>query len=583
MRNTVSSQRVTFIVLRFMRKPILALVSVYAISMVGWVLIPGVTVDGKSQELSFFHAFYFLTYTATTTGFGEIPITFSNAQRMWSIVSLYSGVLAWLYAVGSIVQLLQNPHFRQAVAERRFAKKVARIREPFVIICGFGNTGSLLTRGLSDAGMTAVIVDSDADRIMALGLRDYRMTVPGMCADARIPTVLIEAGLLRSNCKAVVALTPDEEVNLKISVTATLLNAGVKVITQSTSVIYEETLATLGEDVHIIDPFQTYAKYLGAIIHNPGVRTLNDWLAGAHGSDLETFSQPPGGTWILCGYGRMGRWIRESLEALGISTVVIEPELDEETVDSTNFIVGRASQQTLRAAGIEQAAGIVAGTDNDAYNVSILLNAKALNPDIFLVVRQNHHHNEVLFNAADADLVMQPTLVGARRILFLLTAPLLKALFERMRESQLNSDDDFVHHVLNDLRNHVGDARPHLWTAEISRDSAPALAGLVEDGRAVSLGELLRDPTDRDKRLPCVPLVMESGGEVTVMPVISTPVKLGDQILFCGAHHVPHLLDATLNNEYTLRYLISGVDETRSVALRWVSGMFLRSKSITDR
>jgi len=583
MSNTVSSQRVTFIVLRFMRKPILVLVSVYAISMVGWVIIPGVVVDGKSQELSFFHAFYFLTYTATTTGFGEIPITFSNAQRMWSIVSLYSGVLAWLYAVGSIVQLLQNPHFRQAVAERRFAKQVARIREPFVIICGFGNTGSLLTRGLSDAGMTTVVVDSDADRIMALGLRDYRMTVPGMCADARIPTVLIEAGLLRPNCKAVVALTPDEEVNLKISVTATLLNARVMVITQSTSVIYEETLATLGEDLHIIDPFQTFAKYLGAIIHNPGVRTLNDWLAGAHGSDLETFSKAPGGTWILCGYGRMGHWIRESLEALGISTVVIEPELDEKTVDATNFIVARASQQSLRAAGIERAAGIVAGTDNDAYNVSILLNAKALNPDIFLVVRQNHHRNEVLFNAAQADLVMQPTLVGARRILFLLTAPLLKALFERMRESQLSSDDDFVHHVLNDLRNNVGDTRPLLWTVDVSRETAPALVDLVEDGWSVSLEELLRDPADRDKRLPCVPLVMESDGEVTVMPVMSTPVKPCDQILFCGAHRVPRLLDATLNNEYTLRYLISGVDETRSVALRWVSGMFPRSKSITGR
>ena len=572
MSNSVGSHRVTFIVLRFMRKPILVLVSVYAISMVGWVLIPGVAVDGKSPELSFFHAFYFLTYTATTTGFGEIPITFSNAQRMWSIVSLYSGVLAWLYAVGSIVQLLQNPHFRQAVAERRFAKQVARIREPFVIICGFGNTGSLLTRGLSDAGMTVVIVDSDADRIMALGLRDYRMTVPGMCADARTPTVLIEAGLLRPNCKAVVALTPDEEVNLKISVTATLLNAGVKVITQSTSVIYEETLATLGEDVHIIDPFQTFAKYLGAIIHNPGVRTLNDWLAGAHGRDLETFSQPPGGTWILCGYGRMGHWIRESLEALGISTVVIEPELDEKTVDPANFVVGRATQQSLRTAGIEQAAGIVAGTDNDAYNVSILLNAKALNPDIFLVVRQNHHHNEVLFNAAAADLVMQPTLVGARRILFLLTAPLLKALFERMRESQLSSDDDFVHRVLNDLRENVGGAQPRLWTADLNRESAPALVSLVEDGRAVSLGELLRDPADRDKRLPCVPLVMESGGEVTVMPDMSAPVKLSDEILFCGAHHVPALLDATLNNEYTLRYLISGVDETRSIVLRWVLG-----------
>ena len=82
MSNSVSSQRVIFIILRFMRKPVLVLVTVYAVSMAGWVLIPGVVVDGKSQELSFFHAFYFLTYTATTTGFGEIPISFSNAQRM---------------------------------------------------------------------------------------------------------------------------------------------------------------------------------------------------------------------------------------------------------------------------------------------------------------------------------------------------------------------------------------------------------------------------------------------------------------------------------------------------------------------
>ena len=583
MSNPVGSHRVTFIVLRFMRKPILVLVCVYAISMVGWVLIPGVIVDGRSQELSFFHAFYFLTYTATTTGFGEIPITFSNAQRMWSIVSLYSGVLAWLYAVGSIVHLLQNPHFRQAVAERRFAKQVARIREPFVIICGFGNTGSLLTRGLSDAGVTAVVVDSDPDRIMALGLRDYRMTIPGMCADARIPTVLIEAGLVRPNCRAVVALTPDEEVNLKISVVATLLNARVQVITQSTSVIYEETLATLGKDVHIVDPFQTFAKYLGAIIHNPAVRTLNDWLVGARGSDLETFSQPPSGIWILCGYGRMGHWISESLHTLGISTMVIEPELDEKTVDPTHFVAGRANQQSLRAAGIEQAAGIVAGTDNDAYNVSILLNAKALNRDIFLVVRQNHHRNEVLFDAAEADLVMQPTLVSARRILFLLTAPLLKALFERIRESQLISDDDFIHHVLNDLRDNVGGTRPLLWTLDVCRGSAPALVDRVEDGRSVSLGELLRDPVDRDKRLPCVPLVIKSGGEVTVMPGMSTPVKPFDQILFCGTHRVPHLLDATLNNEYTLRYLISGLDETRSVVLRWMLGRFSRSNAITGR
>jgi hypothetical protein len=96
-RTSGKSSRVIFIVLRFMRTPIMALVAVYAVSMVGWVMIPGQTPDGQSERLSFFHAFYFLTYTATTTGFGEIPYPFSDAQRMWGILSLYGSVIAWLY------------------------------------------------------------------------------------------------------------------------------------------------------------------------------------------------------------------------------------------------------------------------------------------------------------------------------------------------------------------------------------------------------------------------------------------------------------------------------------------------------
>jgi hypothetical protein len=97
-RTSGKSSRVIFIVLRFMRTPIMALVAVYAVSMVGWVMIPGQTPDGQSERLSFFHAFYFLTYTATTTGFGEIPYPFSDAQRMWGILSLYGSVIAWLYS-----------------------------------------------------------------------------------------------------------------------------------------------------------------------------------------------------------------------------------------------------------------------------------------------------------------------------------------------------------------------------------------------------------------------------------------------------------------------------------------------------
>ena len=84
------ASRVLFLVLRFMRRPILVLVVVYAVSMVGWVMIPGPVIGGEERSIGLFHAFYFLTYTATTTGFGEIPFPFTDAQRMWAIVSLAS-------------------------------------------------------------------------------------------------------------------------------------------------------------------------------------------------------------------------------------------------------------------------------------------------------------------------------------------------------------------------------------------------------------------------------------------------------------------------------------------------------------
>ena len=568
------SSRVTYIILRYMRRPIIVLIFVYAVSMVGWILIPGIDERGNPEHLSFFHAFYFLTYTVTTTGFGELPHAFTDAQRMWGIVSLYAGVIAWFYALGSIVGLVQNQDFRRSLAERRFAKAVARLTEPFYIICGFGNTGALMTRGLSDAGMTVIVIDINPERIKTLTSRDYRAPVYGLCADARIPEHLIEAGLREPNCRAVVALTQDEEFNMKISVTARFLNPETWVVSQSTSEVYEETLATLGDKVHIIDPFQTYAKYLAATIDNPAIHTLNQWLAGTPGATLDQRTCLPRGTWILCGFGRMGRWIRESLESRGISTVVIEPHAPPPSKPVANFIVGRASQENLSKAGVKHAAGIVAGTNNDSDNLGILINARALNPDIFCLVRQNRYRNLVVFKAAQADFIMMPSLVTARRILFLLVAPLLKTFFESLHGREFLARDGALNAALDELAKTVGGTQPRLWTLDTCAATAGALIDLVQGGQRVTLGDLLRDPADRTQSLNCVPLVIDSGHKPVVMPALTTHVRAGDQILFCGTPKALRLLDATLNNEYTLHYLITGREEPRGYLMQWLTRKF---------
>ena len=66
--------------------------------------------------MGFFDAFYFMSYTATTIGFGELPYPFTDAQRLWVTVSIYLTVIGWAYAIGSLLTLLQDRAFRQALA-----------------------------------------------------------------------------------------------------------------------------------------------------------------------------------------------------------------------------------------------------------------------------------------------------------------------------------------------------------------------------------------------------------------------------------------------------------------------------------
>ena len=559
-------QRITFLILRYMRRPLMTLIAVYAISMVGWILIPGIDAQGNPERLSFFHAFYFLTYTVTTTGFGELPHVFTEAQRMWGIVSLYSGVIAWFYALGSIVGLVQNTDFQLALDERRFAKRVKGITEPFCIVCGFGNTGALLTRGLTDAGMTVVIIDKQAERIKTVGLRDYRSSVAGLCADARVPEHLLEAGLTKPNCYAIVALTQDEELNLKIAVAARLLCEHVQIVTQSTSSENEETLSTLGSNVHIIDPFQTFARYLGATVHAPAVHLVNQWLAGTRGATLDRLTRPPEGRWVVCGLGRMGSWLTELLHQEGIQTVGIDPNPIAET--TSEDIVGRATRENLIRAGIGDAAGIIITTESDTTNLSIVLNARKLNPKIFVVVRQSRYRNVVLFEAAKVDMVMVPSLVSGRRILFLLIAPMLKTFFECL--STERPGEPRAKEIVDLLRDRVGGTQPRVWTVDTAELATPALKRILARGIVVTLHDLLRDPANREVLLPCVPLVLESSEGPRVLPGLETPLGTDDRILFCGSDVAQRMIDAILNNEYMLIYLATGTDEPRGWVMQWL-------------
>ncbi len=557
--------RVAMVVLRFMRRPVFTLILVYAIGITGMALIPGRSVDGETEYMSLFHAFYFFTYTATTTGFGEIPTTFSDEQRLWAIFCLYIGVIAWLYAIGSMIRLLQNPHFLFALNSYRFARTVKRISEPFFILCGFGDTGSLLARGLNEHGFRAVILDSDPERIKALGLRDYKDSMPGLCADASIPKHLVDAGIRHPHCKAIVILHSDEDVNFKIAVMTRYLNASLPVICRSTSPRHQEHLESMG-NVTVINSFEIFAQLISMAITAPLLRNFNSWLVRAKDVKLGESSQVPRGTWILCGYGRLGRWLHDYLKKHDIQVVIIDPEIEQDQ-SSSLCICDYADHETLKRAGIENAAGVVAGTDDDTYNLSVLMCARSLNPSVFTIVRQNDHTNQLAFDAVDADLILQSSLTTARRILKHLISPLVQKVIELLKEES----DEVLENVVHRLQRHIGEQVPQLWRVRLDTNEAPAVGDTLRMVGSIQLSDLLRDPSDRSLFLDCAVLAIERQGRILTVPTDSEAVRSEDELLLCGTRRSRNLLEATLAGPYTLHYLTTGEELPRSYLFQWLA------------
>ena len=150
---------IVWLTMRRMRGPLVIMILVYSLSVFGMVLISGQDADGNALRVGFLDAAYFVAIMATTIGFGEIPTTFTGAQRLFVYIVLFPNVIAWLYSIGTIISLLVDPQFRAVLARARFNRRVRRMRQNFYVVCGFGYTGRMIVRGLLKRGIGAAVIE----------------------------------------------------------------------------------------------------------------------------------------------------------------------------------------------------------------------------------------------------------------------------------------------------------------------------------------------------------------------------------------------------------------------------------------
>lgn len=124
--------------------------------------------------------------------------------------------------------------------------------------------------------------------------------------------------------------------------------------------------------------------------------------------------------YIVCGYGRIGRVLCKKLRPKPMDLVVIEKNPDLVPVmekDGVLYLSGNAADEALlKMAGIAHAKGLISALATDTDNVYLVLTARQLNKELFIIARAGQDESKSKLLAAGANKVESPYYVGAMRM-----------------------------------------------------------------------------------------------------------------------------------------------------------------------
>jgi voltage-gated potassium channel len=124
--------------------------------------------------------------------------------------------------------------------------------------------------------------------------------------------------------------------------------------------------------------------------------------------------------YIICGAGRVGHRIIEELRKKKAEFIVIErdPQVAEHILLKGDLVLnGDATDETvLEGAHLREARALISAASTDAENVYIVLTARGMNPNIYIVARAYDEAAERQLMRAGANKVVSPVIIGSHRM-----------------------------------------------------------------------------------------------------------------------------------------------------------------------
>ena len=168
--------------------------------------------------------------------------------------------------------------------------------------------------------------------------------------------------------------------------------------------------------------------------------------------------------YIVCGYGRIGRVLCNQLKRKPLDLIVLDKNQELIQIfddDKVLYVSGDASDEAiLHKAGILRAKGLIAVLATDTENVFLVLTARQLNPDLYIIARASRDESKSKLQAAGANRVESPYEMGAvsmaQRIIRPTVTNFLNLAFAhkrkdiQMEEIPVNSSSDLINVMLKD-------------------------------------------------------------------------------------------------------------------------------------
>lgn len=210
--------------------------------------------------------------------------------------------------------------------------------------------------------------------------------------------------------------------------------------------------------------------------------------------------------YIICGAGRVGRTVARELRARGKRCVIIEKDaaraqwaMDE----NIPVLIGTGTtDETLKKARIEHAAGFIAAVTSDADNLYLVLTARGMRPDIKIIARVSEEEATSKLLRAGASQVISPYHFVGNRIVQLFLRP----------------------NVLDFIDTAFGTERLDIEIEEIR----------VRDNSKL-VGKSIGDSGIRQQAGAIILAVKRADGTLTFNPPLETSIRAGDFLIAIGA------------------------------------------------